>query len=122
MLSLYPRGTAVIVRNNSRGGIVATSLLPPPNISAVITMSTPHEIPPARFDRRIAAIYEHNKAALTMADTPILSLCGGATDLMVPSESCILPEVATMIVYRRTIFSRALEHCWTAVGHRVMVS
>ncbi len=106
---------------HSMGGILATSLLPSPNVSAVITMSTPHEIPPARFDRRIAAIYEHNKAALTMADTPILSLCGGATDLMVPSESCILPEVANMNVYRRTIFSSALEGCWTGVGHQVMV-
>jgi len=105
---------------HSMGGIVATSLLPSPNVSAFITMSTPHEIPPARFDRRIPAIYEHNKATLTIADTPILSLCGGATDLMVLSESCILPEVASMNVYRRTIFSSALEGCWT-VGHQVMV-
>ncbi|KAI0279424.1 PGAP1-like protein-domain-containing protein, partial [Russula aff. rugulosa BPL654] len=103
------------------GGVVATSLLPSPNISAVITMSTPHKIPPARFDRRIAAIYEHNKATLTTADTPILSLCGGATDLMVPSESCILPDVTNGNVYRRTIFSSALEGCWTGVGHQVIV-
>jgi len=84
-------------------------------------MSTPHQIPPARFDRRIAAIYEHNQAALITADTPILSLCGGATDLMVPSEFCILPEIANGNVYRRTIFSSALEGCWTGVGHQVMV-
>jgi hypothetical protein len=106
---------------HSMGGVVATSLLPSPNISAVITMSTPHEIPPARFDRRIAAIYKHNQVALTTADTPILSLCGGAADLMVPSESCILPEVANGNVYRRTIFSSALEGCWTGVGHQVIV-
>lgn len=106
---------------HSMGGVVATSLLPSPNISAVITMSTPHKIPPARFDRRIADIYEHNKATLTTADTPILSLCGGATDLLVPSESCILPDVTNGNFYRRTIFSSALEGCWTGVGHQVMV-
>jgi glycosylphosphatidylinositol deacylase len=106
---------------HSMGGIVATSLLPSPNISAIITMSTPHQLPPARFDRRIAAIYAHNQAALATADTPILSLCGGAPDLMVPSESCILPDAANMSVYRRTVFSSALEGCWTGVGHQVVV-
>ena len=106
---------------HSMGGVVATSLLPSPNISAVITMSTPHQLPPARFDRRIAAIYNNNQAALTTANTPILSLCGGATDLMVPSESCILPDAADVGVYRRTIFSSALEGCWTGVGHQVVV-
>jgi glycosylphosphatidylinositol deacylase len=121
ILSLYPKGTPIIVMGHSMGGVVATSLLPSSNISAVITMSTPHKIPPARFDRRIAAIYEHNKATLITADTPILSLCGGATDLMVPSESCILPDVTNGTVYRRTIFSSALEGCWTGVSHQVMV-
>jgi glycosylphosphatidylinositol deacylase len=121
ILSLYPRGTSIIIMAHSMGGVVATSLLPSPNISAVITMSTPHEIPPARFDRRIAAIYKHIQTALTTADTPILSLCGGAADLMVPSESCILSEVENEDVYRRTIFSSALDGCWTGVGHQAIV-
>ncbi|KAH9988205.1 PGAP1-like protein-domain-containing protein [Russula vinacea] len=121
ILSLYPKGTSIIVMGHSMGGVVATSLLPSPNISTIITMSTPHRIPPSRFDRRVAAIYEHNQVALTAADTPILSLCGGAADLMVPSESCILPEVVNGNAYRRTIFSGALEGCWTGVGHQVIV-
>jgi glycosylphosphatidylinositol deacylase len=121
ILSLYPRGTSIVIMGHSMGGVVATSLLPSSNISAVITMSTPHKIPPARFDRRIAAIYEKNQVALTTADTPIVSLCGGATDLMVPSESCILPEATSENIYRRTIFSSALEGCWTGVGHQVIV-
>lgn len=103
------------------GGVVATSLLPSPNISAVITLSTPHKIPPARFDRRIAAFYDNNQAALATANTPIISLCGGAADLMIPSESCILPEVVNEHIYRRTVFSSALEGCWTGVGHQVIV-
>jgi GPI inositol-deacylase len=81
----------------------------------------PHKIPPVRFDGRIAAIYDHNHAAVATADTPILSLCGGATDLMVPPESCILPAPANESVYRLTVFSSALHGCWTGVGHQVMV-
>ncbi|KAI9459683.1 PGAP1-like protein-domain-containing protein [Lactarius psammicola] len=114
-------GTPIVLMGHSMGGVVATSLLPSANISAVITMSTPHQLPPARFDRRIAAIYNENRAALVTANTPILSLCGGATDLMVPSESCILPQAADVDVYRRTVFSSALEGCWTGVGHQVVV-
>ncbi|KAI9510783.1 PGAP1-like protein-domain-containing protein [Russula earlei] len=121
ILSLYPNGTSIIVLGHSMGGVVATSLLPSTDISAVITMSTPHRIPPARFDRRIAAIYDTNLATLATTETPILSLCGGAADLMVPSESCILPEVANRNAYRQTVFSSALEGCWTGVGHQVIV-
>lgn len=103
---------------HSMGGVVATSLLPNPKIAAIITMSTPHTLPPARFDRRIATIYESSLASIAEDKTPILSLCGGATDMMIPSESCVLPDGEG---YRKTVFTTALEGCWTGVGHQVMV-
>jgi glycosylphosphatidylinositol deacylase len=40
---------------------------------------------------------------------------------MAPSESCIVPEATDMGVYRGTVFSGALEGCWTGVGHQVVV-
>ncbi|KAJ7126419.1 PGAP1-like protein-domain-containing protein [Mycena crocata] len=125
ILSLYPTGTTIIVMGHSMGGIVATSLLPSPNISAIITMSTPHTLPPARFDARIDRIYDRNRRILDADPTPFLSLCGGATDMMIPSESCILPpphgSVDAPPPFRRTVFSSALEGAWTGVGHREMV-
>ncbi|KII95293.1 hypothetical protein PLICRDRAFT_34135 [Plicaturopsis crispa FD-325 SS-3] len=125
ILSLYPTGTTIIVLGHSMGGIVATSLLPTTNISAIITMSTPHTLPPARFDSRIDKLYTTNRQTLLADNTPILSLCGGATDMMIPSESCILPPAAQSandsVSYRRTVFTSALEGAWTGVGHREMV-
>ncbi|KAH9899517.1 GPI-inositol-deacylase [Cubamyces lactineus] len=124
ILSLYPPNTSILVLGHSMGGVVATALLPNPNISAIITMSTPHSLPPVRFDRRIDHIYADNLKDLASDPTPILSLCGGATDLMIPSESCILPSLAESEanpVYRRTVFTSALEGCWTGVGHLAMV-
>jgi GPI inositol-deacylase len=107
-------------------------------------MSTPHTLPPARFDRRIDTIYARNKLLLAgthahsaslprihppsdaESRTPILSLCGGATDMMIPSESCILPALPAAPAsgpspYRKTVFASALQGAWTGVGHREMV-
>ena len=107
------------------GGTVAVSLLPHPNISAIITMSTAHTLPPARLDRPIDSVLFRNREILRQDPTPILSLCGGATDLLVPAESCILPvpeaRVGVSSPYRRTVFTSALEGAWTGVGHLEMV-
>ncbi|KAJ3503124.1 hypothetical protein NLJ89_g8573 [Agrocybe chaxingu] len=120
ILSLYPRGTRIIVMGHSMGGVVATSLLPDPNISTIITMSTPHTLPPARFDSRIDKLYNNIRLTLENDTTPIVSICGGATDMMITSESCILPE-PEKDVFRRTVFTSALEGAWSGVGHREMV-
>ncbi len=102
------------------GGVVGTALLPSERISTIITMSTPYTLPPARFDSRIDDIYAKVYHNLKNDVTPVLSLCGGATDTMIPSESCILaPE--SKEIYRKTIFTSALEGAWTGVGHREMV-
>ncbi|KAJ7044755.1 PGAP1-like protein-domain-containing protein [Mycena alexandri] len=127
ILSLYPKGTPIIVMGHSMGGVVATALLSIPqteiDIAAIITMSTPHTLPPARFDARIDALYERNARVLERDATPIVSLCGGATDMMIPSESCVLPTAKDEAngPFRRTVFSSALEGAWTGVGHREMV-
>jgi len=121
ILTLYPPDTSIIIMGHSMGGIVATSLLPSNRISAILTMSAPHTLPPARFDARVDEIYNANTQTLFSDPTPILSLCGGATDMMIPSESCILPPTAGRDIYRKTVFTSALEGAWTGVGHQEMV-
>jgi glycosylphosphatidylinositol deacylase len=125
ILSHYPRHTRIVVMGHSMGGIVGTALLASNDISVLITMSTPHTLPPARFDARVDEIYRRNTALLANNPTPIVSICGGATDMMIPSESCILPDPGDAnledSVYRRTVFTSALEGAWTGVGHREMV-
>lgn len=125
ILSHYPPNTRIIVMGHSMGGIVGTALLPSDDISALITMSTPHTLPPARFDASVDEIYRRNAESLMNDPTPVVSICGGATDMMIPSESCILPDPGDgnpgSAIYRRTVFTSALEGAWTGVGHREMV-
>lgn len=107
------------------GGLVAISTLPSDLVSAVITMSSPSSLPPARFDRRVEDIYHEARQSLrspNSTSTPILSLCGGATDSLIPSETCFLPpDDAGEPGFRRVVFTSGLEGAWTGVGHNEMV-
>ncbi|KAL5488183.1 BST1 [Sanghuangporus weigelae] len=122
ILSLYPPDTKIIILGHSMGGIVATALLPASQIATIITMSTPHGVPPARFDSRMDAIYADVQMRLAYDPTPILSVCGGITDTMIPSEFCtLLSDAGDTTGYRETVFTSSLDGCWSGVGHREMV-
>ncbi|VDC04233.1 unnamed protein product [Peniophora sp. CBMAI 1063] len=125
--SLYPKDTPIILMGHSMGGVVAASLLAPnttnATISALVTLSAPHTLPPARLDRRITKFYATARDGLEHSPVPIVSICGGATDGMVHSEACVLPAPASDNVdaYRHTVFASALEGAWTGMGHQVSV-
>lgn len=115
------------------GGIVARSLFAShahdwnvSDIAAVITMSTPHSLAPARFDRSIEKIYS-DIAAWENSDlpkVPTLSICGGSTDALIPSETCALPSLRSQHPnnsdFRSTVHTTSLPGVWTGVGHREM--
>jgi glycosylphosphatidylinositol deacylase len=124
ILSLYAPGARIFLIGHSMGGVVSTSVLPHPYISGVITLSTPHAIPPARYSSGMDKFYHRTYQALLPLNvtTPIISICGGATDLMIPSESCMLPIWPNSTDRnRKALFSSAMEGCWAGVGHQVSV-
>jgi hypothetical protein len=92
------------------------------NLRAVFTMSTPSHIAPVRFDRRSETVYSQLKSVQlgdVQSAVPLISLCGGATDSQITSETCALPD--RDVPLRRTIITSSLEGAWTGVGHREMV-
>ncbi|CAE6433307.1 unnamed protein product [Rhizoctonia solani] len=128
----------VTLLGHSMGGIVALNALVSLDhralVRAVITMSSPHSLPPARLDREIEQVFDNSIKVLwdipthnhTIPGPPVLALCGGATDNMLPMESCMLPPPPAKAgiedtVYRRTVFTSGLDGTWTGVGHREMV-
>lgn len=97
-------------------------------------MSAPNAIPPARLDARLEAIYDTLDSISVPTSLhsevppPVLALCGGATDNLIPSETCtLLPLPPTQLnstsshSYRKTVFTTSLRGAWTGVGHQAMV-
>ncbi|KAF9519149.1 hypothetical protein BS47DRAFT_1388290 [Hydnum rufescens UP504] len=143
ILSTYPPPRRrVIIIGHSMGGIVARSLLTSPqkdgwnttDIAAVITMSTPHSLAPARFDHAIDKIYSEisrweNSNKTNTVNVPTLAICGGSTDALIPSETCALPDLSPSAMkrydaspwYRWTAHTTSLSGIWSGVGHREMV-
>ncbi|KAG8696279.1 GPI inositol deacylase [Ceratobasidium sp. 394] len=141
IVSRYPQkhNLQVTLLGHSMGGIVALNALEYQKhktmVSAVITMSSPHSLPPARLDREIERVFSTSLDVLWNSPSlnhssgytpPILALCGGATDNMLPMESCTLPPSPAHLpsangLYRRTVFTSGLDGTWTGVGHREMV-
>ncbi|PVG04365.1 PGAP1-domain-containing protein, partial [Serendipita vermifera] len=125
ILSLYPKGTRVILLGHSMGGTVSQLLLSEMDdvdIRAVFTMSTPNLLAPVRFDRRSEDIYTQAQKAQRgeiNSIAPLISVCGGSTDSQITSELCTLPTSNQPL--RRTIATSALQGAWTGVGHREMV-
>ncbi|CAE6535354.1 unnamed protein product [Rhizoctonia solani] len=127
----------VTLLGHSMGGIVALNALKSSRhqalVRAVITMSSPHSLPPARLDREIERVFDNAIDVLwgdaaynhTIQSPPVVALCGGATDNMLPMESCMLPSPTGAglenKLYRRTVFTSGLDGTWTGVGHREMV-
>ena len=132
ILALYPppRRTITLI-GHSMGGIVAHLVIASHNnagwdlsdIAAIITMSTPHGLAPARLDTEIERIYRHISRwehSRQLDGVPILSICGGSTDSQIPSETCTISEEHRGR-HRRTVYTTSAPGVWTGVGHREIV-
>lgn len=115
------------------GGIVAQLVVALDNhnrwnlsdIAAIITMSAPHSLAPARLDTKIERIYRDISLGERSRehDIPVLSICGGSTDSQIVSETCALPATSEehQARHRRTVYTTSVPGVWTGVGHREIV-
>lgn len=154
ILKLYPQSrkynsnlpdpTSVIIIGHSMGGIVARTMFTMNNyqhgtINTVITMSTPHMLPPVPFDWKISHIYDHinqfwhegfshqlmvpdeNKIYpppphVSLRDISIISMAGGTLDNTVCSDSTNIGSIVPA-THGFTVFSTAVPHVWTGADH-----
>lgn len=128
-----PAPSSIIIIGHSMGGIVARTLVTLPNyrsdsINTIITLSTPHILPPLTFDKDITLIYDkvnqywryafqaNRKSENPLKDVSLISITGGQSDTMVPSE---YTDVSSLVPLSNgfTTFTYSIPNVWTGIDH-----
>lgn len=117
--------TRILLLGHSMGGIVArlaAQRMDNSSIDAIVTMSTPHDMPPVALDAEMDALYTRlNSASYANPSPPLVSLCGGVADTQIVSDNCALPASLAGPEDGFAVFSTAVPGVWTGVEHQVMV-
>lgn len=137
ILSLYSSHpnppTSVIVIGHSMGGIVARTMVTLDSyihgsINTILTLATPHVLPPVSFDKGIVGLYHNvNEFWKTetapggkLEDTLLVSVTGGIRDQMIPAEyssvDTFLPPTNGFAVATTSI-----PDVWMSIDHQAMV-
>ncbi|ODV58435.1 Bst1p, partial [Ascoidea rubescens DSM 1968] len=147
ILSLYnhPHNykQSVIIVAHSMGGIVARAMLSLPNykkksINTIITLATPHSIPPATFDGDIIKVYSavdkfwrynflnlsktHSKNIYDnpLKNVSLISITGGRSDTTLPAD---YTSLASLVPKSNgfTVFTTGIPGVWTPIDHLAIV-
>jgi glycosylphosphatidylinositol deacylase len=91
-------------------------------IDIIMTMSTPHALPPVTLSRDMDAIYDTLAVQTYNASAPLLfSICGGTADTQIASDGCVIPSSSITKDDGFTIFTTGMPGAWTGVEHQTMV-
>jgi glycosylphosphatidylinositol deacylase len=91
-------------------------------IDIIMTMSTPHALPPVTLSRDMDMIYDTLAAQTYNASSPLLfSICGGTADTQIASDACVIPPSSITRDDGFTIFTTGMPGAWTGVEHQTMV-
>jgi glycosylphosphatidylinositol deacylase len=118
------RPRKVTLLGHSMGGIVARLALEdlPNLVDVIMTMSTPHALPPVTLSRDMDTIYNQLGAQKYNATGPLLfSICGGTADTQIASDACVIPPNLITKNDGFTIFTTGMPGTWTGVEHQTMV-
>jgi glycosylphosphatidylinositol deacylase len=106
------------------GGVVARLAMDdlPNLIDIIMTMSTPHALPPVTLSRDMDTIYDILVAQTYNASAPLLfSICGGTADTQIASDACVIPPSSITEDDGFSIFTTGMPGAWTGVEHQTMV-
>lgn len=146
ILNLYKEddipAKSILIVGHSMGGIVSRVMVTLPNylddsIKSIITLSTPHAMAALTFDRDIMRIYqaindfwyqglelrdnELSKTAYSkLKDISIVSIAGGLSDTIVPSDYTTLKSLVQP-TNGFTVFTSGIPGVWTSIDHLAIV-
>ncbi|OZJ02805.1 hypothetical protein BZG36_04273 [Bifiguratus adelaidae] len=122
--------SSVIIIGHSMGGIVARAMFTmknyqPGTITTIITMSTPHILPPAAFDGKISRIYAtiddfwkrgFRSPHGDLLDVTMISIAGGNLDSIVSSDSADVRSIIPS-THGFTVYTTSIPHVWVGNDH-----
>nr|ODO03970.1 hypothetical protein L204_00311 [Cryptococcus depauperatus CBS 7855] len=121
----HERPSKVTLLGHSMGGVVARLAADSEMsnfIDIIVTMSTPHLVPPIPFEYDMDSIYtEIDERRQSENHPPLISLCGGVSDTQVASDYCSLPQETTSNSRDLAVFTTGIPVVWTGVDHQAMV-
>lgn len=122
-LSPDERPGRVVLLGHSMGGVVARLAVARLDnlVHMIITMSTPHAYPPVILEASMDALYESMNSQSTGPMRPIVSICGGVSDIDIASDACALASSPALHEGSITVFTTAMPGVWTGVEHQAMV-
>lgn len=132
-----PHPKSVIVIGHSMGGFIARALVGldnyvPESVNTIITLASPHAMPPITFDAQLSSVYALvNKywAQAFSADrvgrsplstVALVSIAGGKLDNMVPSDYASVSGL-TRPSNGFATFSYGMPGVWTGIDHQAIV-
>lgn len=106
------------------GGIVARLALDdmPGLVDVIMTMSTPHSLPPVTLERDMDLIWNTLGRQVYNESSPLLfSICGGTADTQIASDACAIPHRSLGDTDGFTVFTTGMPGIWTSVEHQAVV-
>lgn len=135
--SSNPSPQSVILLGHSMGGFVARTMFAVDNfqkgsVNTVFTLSAPHTLPPAPFDKDVVAVYDRVNlywensfsqdfiGRNPLALVSLISISGGPLDRTVTSEST---SVSSFVPPSNgfTVFTSSIPHVWSSTDHQAIV-
>ncbi|KAF9295030.1 GPI inositol deacylase [Linnemannia elongata] len=125
-----PRPTSVLIIGHSMGGIVARSIFTTDNyiqgsVHAILTVATPHMIPPIALDDKISAAYDRieefwmhgfHTPHSPLANVSLVSIMGGNLDITVNSDSGNIHHLVPQS-HGFSVFTSSIPHAWVGTDH-----
>ncbi|KAG9307753.1 hypothetical protein G9A89_023318 [Geosiphon pyriformis] len=133
----HPDPASIIIIGHSMGGIVARTLFTmtnyqPGSINTILTLATPHLLPPAPFDWQISKIYTDINvfwrdgystdvvSPNSLSDVTLISIAGGTLDTIVCSDSANINSLVPAS-HGFTVFTTSIPHVWTSMDHQCIL-
>ncbi|XP_028397184.1 GPI inositol-deacylase-like [Dendronephthya gigantea] len=119
---------SVILIGHSMGGMIARALFTLENfnskfVSIIITLGTPQTTPVIPFDKHLGLFYTTvNKLWKNnpkFANMSVISLAGGARDILVPARHCLSPHNVHMNLQYSAV-TTSIPNVWITIDHQAL--